>query len=89
MSKKRRHFSPEEKVAILKLHLLEKLPVSQICKQHDLHPNQFSLGSRTFSRTVIWPSKPLEASNLNPNSNSTSLPSSMPNFSKKIVSSLK
>jgi transposase-like protein len=41
MSKKRRHFSAEEKVAILKLHLLEKLPVSQICEQHDLYPNQF------------------------------------------------
>jgi len=27
MSEKRRHFSPEEKVGILKKHLLEKVPV--------------------------------------------------------------
>lgn len=39
--KKRRHFAGSEKVAILKQHLIEKVPVSDLCDQHDLYPNQF------------------------------------------------
>lgn len=39
MSKPRRHFSPSEKVAILKRHLLEKVPISDLCDELDLYPN--------------------------------------------------
>lgn len=39
--KKRRHFSGNEKVAILKQHLVGKVPVSDLCDQHDIYPNQF------------------------------------------------
>ena len=35
----RRHFSPEEKVAILRRHLLEKVPVSELCDQHGIAPS--------------------------------------------------
>jgi transposase len=41
MKKQRRHFGGTEKVAILKRHLVEKVPVSDLCDQHDLYPNQF------------------------------------------------
>lgn len=41
MKKQRRHFGGTEKVAILKQHLVEKVPVSDLCDQHDLYPNQF------------------------------------------------
>src|SRR6266851_4823425 len=41
MNKPRRHFSGPEKVAILKRHLLEKTPVSDLCDQLDIYPNQF------------------------------------------------
>lgn len=37
----RRQFSAEEKVQILRLHLLEQKPVSEICEQHQLNPNVF------------------------------------------------
>ncbi|MBM4084775.1 MAG: transposase [Planctomycetes bacterium] len=37
----RRRFSPEQKVAILRQHLIEKVPVSALCDQHGLRPNQF------------------------------------------------
>jgi transposase len=40
MSKKRRQIGVAEKLAILKQHLLEKVPISQLCEQHDLYPNQ-------------------------------------------------
>lgn len=36
----RRHFSAAEKVAILKRHLLEKVPVSNLCDEFDLHATQ-------------------------------------------------
>ena len=39
MSKKqRRNYTPEEKVSILKRHLLEKVPVSDLCDHYGLHP---------------------------------------------------
>jgi transposase-like protein len=41
MSKPRRHFSGPEKVAILKRHLLDKVPISNLCDELDLYPNQF------------------------------------------------
>jgi hypothetical protein len=41
MSEKRLHFSPEEKVGILKKHLLEKVPVSTLCDQFGIHPTMF------------------------------------------------
>jgi len=43
MEHKRRHFSPEEKVAILRRHLLDKVPVSDLCDELGLQPNQFYL----------------------------------------------
>ena len=38
---KRRHFTGTEKVAILKRHLVDKVPVSDLCDEYDLYPNQF------------------------------------------------
>ena len=40
MSKPRRHFAATEKVAILKRHLLDKVPVSDLCDELGLYPNQ-------------------------------------------------
>ena len=34
MSKERKHFTPEEKVAILRRHLVDKVPVSELCEAH-------------------------------------------------------
>src|SRR5438874_3117392 len=41
MNKPRRHFAGTEKVAILKRHLLDKVPISDLCDELDLYPNQF------------------------------------------------
>src|ERR1700746_372340 len=41
MNKQRRHFHDHEKVAILKRHLIDKVPVSDLCDELDLYPNQF------------------------------------------------
>jgi transposase len=37
----RRHFSGAEKVAILKRHLLDKVPISDLCEELGLQVNQF------------------------------------------------
>ncbi len=37
----RRKFSAQEKVQILRLHLLEGKPISEVCEQYQLNPNVF------------------------------------------------
>ena len=41
MSRERKHYTPEEKVAILKRHLVEKTQVSDLCDELGLNPNVF------------------------------------------------
>src|SRR5271155_177926 len=41
MNKPRRHFADSEKVDILKRHLIDKVPVSDLCDELDIYPNQF------------------------------------------------
>ena len=41
MNNERRHFTPQEKVAALKRHLLENVPVSTICDQLGIAPTLF------------------------------------------------
>ena len=42
MSKRpRRRYSPEEKAKILRLHLLEQVPISEICQKQGIHPTMF------------------------------------------------
>lgn len=37
----RRHFSAEDKVKILRLHLLEGKAVSHVCEAHGINPSVF------------------------------------------------
>lgn len=37
----RRHYSPEQKVAIIREHLEKNIPVPDICEKFRIHPNQF------------------------------------------------
>jgi transposase len=48
MAKQRRHFSGTDKVAILKQHLVEKTPVSDLCDKHDIYPTQFYAWLKEF-----------------------------------------
>ena len=48
MNKPRRHFAGTEKVAILKRHLIDKVPVSDLCDELDLYPNQFYAWLKEF-----------------------------------------
>jgi len=44
----RRHHTAQEKVAILRRHLLDKVPVSDVCEQYGLHPTVFYRWQKQF-----------------------------------------
>ncbi len=48
MKKQRRNYSAQEKVAILKRHLVEKVPISELCEQLGLQPNVFCRRQKEF-----------------------------------------
>jgi transposase len=48
MIRQRRHFTPQEKVAVLKAHLLEKVPVSDLCDKHGIAVNLFYRWQKDF-----------------------------------------
>lgn len=37
----RRNFTPEQKVAIVRAHLIDRTPVSDLCDQHQIQPTLF------------------------------------------------
>jgi len=41
MRKERKNYTPEEKVAILRRHLIDKVPVSTLCEELQLQPTLF------------------------------------------------
>jgi transposase-like protein len=42
-SRERRHFTPQQKVAIVKEHLVDGVPISDLCDRHHIQPAQFYL----------------------------------------------
>ena len=39
--KPRKHYTAQEKIALLRRHLVEKVPVSDLCEQYQLQPTVF------------------------------------------------
>ena len=48
MRKKRRNYTAQEKVAILKRHLLDQVPVSDLCDEYHLQPTVFYRWQKEF-----------------------------------------
>ena len=48
MIKKRKNYPATEKVAIIKRHLVDKVPVSDLCDQHGIHPTLFYRWQKDF-----------------------------------------
>jgi transposase-like protein len=48
MRKQRKHYTAEEKVAILRRHLLDKVPVSDLCEELGLQPTVFYRWQKEF-----------------------------------------
>jgi transposase-like protein len=41
MPKQRKHYSGGEKMAVLREHLVERVPISEVCQRHGLQPAVF------------------------------------------------
>jgi len=58
-SQKRKHLTPDQKVAVLKRYLVEKAPISDLCDEYGIQPSQvyqwqkvlFENGASAFERT--------------------------------------
>jgi len=48
MRKKRHNYTPEEKVSILRCHLVERVAVSDLCDKYQLQPTTFYLWQKQF-----------------------------------------
>ena len=48
MAKQRKHYTAEEKVSILRRHLLEHVPVSKLCDELGLQPTVFYRWQKEF-----------------------------------------
>jgi len=48
MRKTRRHITAEQKVSILRSHLIEHIPVSDLCDRHEISPAQFYQWQKAF-----------------------------------------
>ena len=48
MKKQRKHYTPEEKVAILRRHLVEGVPISDLCDELGLQPTVFYRWQKEF-----------------------------------------
>ena len=47
-SSQRRRFTGQQKVAILREHLIEKVPISEVCQKHGLYPTDFYHWQKQF-----------------------------------------
>ncbi len=48
MGKQRKHWTAAEKVKLLRQHLVEKVPVSQVCEEAGVQPTQFYKWQQIF-----------------------------------------
>ncbi len=48
MKRKRNHYSGKEKVAIIRKHLVEKVPVSELCEEYILKPTVYYRWQKQF-----------------------------------------
>jgi transposase len=48
MNKHRKHYTAVEKVAILRRHLVERMPVSDVCDQCGIQPSMFDNSQKPF-----------------------------------------
>lgn len=48
MTRERKHYSADDKVAALRRHFLDKVPISQLCTEMDVAPSMFYRWQKEF-----------------------------------------
>ena len=66
MSNERKHHTPEEKVAILRRHLVDRVPVSTLCDEYQLHPTVFYRWLKQFFENGAAASRQRPAPSIGP-----------------------
>jgi transposase len=69
MRKPRKNYSPSERVAILRRHLIDRAPTCDLCDEYQLSPNLFYVWHKicspaswpAVSRRFVAPDRKLEA----------------------------
>lgn len=60
MKRSRKNYTPQEKVPILRGHLLDRVPVSDLSEELHLRPSMFYRWQKEFFEKELWPSNPPE-----------------------------
>jgi transposase-like protein len=60
MKKQRNHYSPGEKVAILRRYLLDKEPISKLCDELRLQPTVFYRWQKEFFENDVLVQREME-----------------------------
>ena len=60
---KRKHLTPEQKVAVVRRQLVEHEPVSNLCDEYGIHPTQYYNWQKQFfeNGSVVFERKPNKA----------------------------
>ena len=61
MAKERRRFEAAEKVKIIREHLLDGKPLSEVCEKHGIAPTQFYQWQKTFFENGMAAFEPKKA----------------------------
>ena len=61
MKRNRRHFTGIEKVAILRRHLIDSVPISDLCSEYDLQPTVFYRWQKQFFENGASALKPTQS----------------------------
>jgi transposase len=48
MTKPRKNYTPKEKIAVIRRHLVDRIPVSDLCDELNLRPNIFYRWQKEF-----------------------------------------
>jgi transposase-like protein len=62
MKRSRKNYTPEEKVAILRRHLLDHVPVSDLCEELNLQPSLFYRWQKEFFENGVVAFQPNRSS---------------------------
>jgi transposase len=59
----RKHLTPEQKVAIVRRHLLEQVPISDLCDEYGIHATQYYAWQKQLfeNGSVVFDRKPNQA----------------------------
>jgi transposase-like protein len=73
VKKQRKHYTAEEKVAILRRRLVENVAVSDLCEELGLQPTVFYRWQKEFLKTARLPSNRRAGAVIRPNRNGSNI----------------